>query len=230
LAAVLAVGRGPHGDRDAVLGRWGAAVSHRSAASLWGLLSATEGACDVIVAGNAGRARRSDIRVHRSLSLSATDVTLRNGVPLTNPMRTIADLRQAVAARLLGAPSGRQLRRAIRQASVLGLPIRDEDARDRTRSDLEEAFLRLCRRHRLPPPEVNVRVGPFLVDFLWRERQLAVETDSYLYHRGKAAFQDDRGRDLELRRLGFDVLRLSERQVEEEPDRVAEVLRAALRD
>jgi hypothetical protein len=30
---------------------------------------------------------------------------------------------------------------------------------DRTRSDLERDFLRLCRRYRLPAPEVNVRVG-----------------------------------------------------------------------
>jgi very-short-patch-repair endonuclease len=58
---------------------------------------------------------------------------------------------------------------------------------------------------------------------------VVVETDSYLYHRGKAAFQDDRDRDLGLRRLGFEVIRLSERQVNEEPDRVAETLAMALR-
>lgn len=57
-----------------------------------------------------------------------------------------------------------------------------------------------------------------------------VETDSYLYHRGRAAFQDDRGRELELMRLGYDVLRLSERQVNEERERVAEVVAAALRE
>jgi very-short-patch-repair endonuclease len=68
------------------------------------------------------------------------------------------------------------------------------------------------------------------VDFLWREERLMVETDSYLYHRGRAAFQDDRGRELELMRLGYDVLRLSERQVNEERERVAEVVAAALRE
>jgi len=99
---------------------------------------------------------------------------------------------------------------------------------ERSRSDLERDFLRLCRRSRLPLPEVNVRIGSYLVDFLWRERRLVVETDGYLYHRGKAAFQDDRSRDLELRRLGFEVIRLSERQVEEEPNRVAETLATTL--
>jgi very-short-patch-repair endonuclease len=124
--------------------------------------------------------------------------------------------------------SARELRRAIRQASVIGLPIGDEDIGDRTRSDLEQAFLSICRHHRLPRPEVNVRIGPYLVDFHWRERRLVVETDSYLYHRGKAAFQDDRGRDLELMRLGYKVLRLSERQVDEEPERVGETLASVL--
>ena len=51
----------------------------------------------------------------------------------------------------------RELRRAIRQANVLGLPIEEEDRRKRERSDLEEDFLTLCERHRLPVPEVNVR-------------------------------------------------------------------------
>jgi len=76
----------------------------------------------------------------------------------------------------------------------------------------------------LPRPEVNVRIGPYLVDFLWRKRRLIVETDSYLYHRGEAAFQDDHSRDLELMRLGYEVLRLSERQLEAEAERVGHVL------
>jgi len=226
LAAVLALGRGMRGGGGAVLAYWGAAVSHRSAAWLWGLLPLPQAPCDVIVAGNGGRARRSGIRVHRSRSLTPADVTLCRGIPVTVPARTIADLRAAIlAGRITISP--RELRRAVRQASVIGLPIGDEGG-DRTRSDLEGAFLRLCRRHRLPRPEVNVPIGPYLVDFLWRDKRFVVETDSYLYHRGRLAFQDDRGRDLELTRLGYEVLRLSERQVESESERVAEVLEKAL--
>jgi very-short-patch-repair endonuclease len=123
--------------------------------------------------------------------------------------------------------SAHELRKAIRQAGVIGLPIGDEGG-DRTRGDLERDFLGLCRRHRLPQPEVNVRIGPYLIDFLWRDRRFVVETDSFLHHRGKAAFQDDRSRDLELMRLGYEVLRLSERQLETESERAAEVLAARL--
>jgi len=136
----------------------------------------------------------------------------------------------AIAAGRAAGVSAKELRKAVRQANVIGLPLADQDAGDRTRSDLEQAFLAICRRHRLPRPEVNVRIGPFLVDFLWRGQRLVVETDSYRYHRGKVAFQDDRGRDLELRQLGFDVLRLSEQQIDDESKRVAGVLAAALRE
>lgn len=228
-AAVLVLGRGPHQDRHSVLGHWGAAVSHRSAASLWGLLSAPQAPCDVIVAGYGGRARRAGIRIHRSCSLVPAEVTLRRGIPITNPARTIADLREAVSRGRIGAISPWELRKAVRQANVLGLPIEEEDRKDRTRSDLERDFLLLCGRHRLPRPAVNVPIGPYLVDFLWREERLVVETDSYHYHRGKAAFQEDRGRELELMRLGYDVLRLSEAQIDDVPKDVAEVLRIELR-
>jgi very-short-patch-repair endonuclease len=112
---------------------------------------------------------------------------------------------------------------------VLGLPLGDGEKRDGTRSDLERDFLRLCRRCRLPAPEVNVRIGPHVVDFIWRDSALIVETDGYDYHRGRIAFQDDRARVLDLRVRGFDVIRVAEKQVNEEPRRVAEVVGTALR-
>lgn len=228
LAAVLALGDGPGDALGEVLDCWSAAVSHRSAAFLWGLTRYTDGPVDVIVHRVGGRAGRAGIRIHRSVSLTSGEVTIHRGIPVTRPARTVADLRFAHSHRHTGALPAWELRRAVRQAGVLGLPLGDEDGDDRTRSDLERDFLRLCRRHSLPKPEVNVRVGPHLVDFLWPERRVVVETDGYLYHRGKVAFQDDRARDLDLRRRGFEVLRLSERQVNEQPAMVAEVLATTL--
>ncbi len=232
LAAVLALGGGPHDlgvAGGAVLDYWGAAISHRSAAALWELLPPEPGARDVIVAGGAGRARRAGVRVHRSLSLSSADVTLRRRIPVTTPARTIADLRRAISVGGRGALSRWELRKATRQANVLGLRIGEEESSDRTRSDLEADFLAICRRHRLSMPEVNVHIGTFLVDFLWRGERLVVETDGYLYHRGKASFREDRRRELELMRLGYHVLRLSEEQIDDAPKDVAEVLDAELR-
>src|SRR5918995_5119534 len=92
---------------------------------------------------------------------------------------------------------------------------------DLTRSELERLFICLCRLRRLPQPEVNVRIGPFEVDFLWRSSSVIVETDGYRHHGNRAAFESDRAKDAELQRLGYQVLRFTYRQIREEPDAVA---------
>jgi very-short-patch-repair endonuclease len=199
----------------------GAVLSHRSAAALWGLLPARHGPVDVSVPRAGGRRRRQGIRVHRCVSLQPGDMTRRQGIPVTAPARTLADLGPVVPAR--------ERRRAVRQAEVLGLPVGSEVEIDGTRSELEYEFLRLCRRHRLPEPAVNVKLGRLTVDFLWSAQRLVVETDGYRYHRGSVAFEDDHSRDLELRARGYEVRRFSYRQVVREPQRVVAELRRDLR-
>jgi very-short-patch-repair endonuclease len=146
--------------------------------------------------------------------------TRRLDIPVTTPARTIADLR--------GVSPAWEVRRAIRQAELDRLPLGRDVETDRTRSDLERDFLRLCRHYRLPAPEVNVRVGRWTVDFLWRAQRVVVETDSWGYHRGSVAFEDDHARDLDLRRRGLDVRRFTHRQVRDEPAHIAADLRDAL--
>jgi very-short-patch-repair endonuclease len=201
MAAVLACGEG-------------AVLSHGSAAALWGLLRPISGPVDVSVSTHAGLRAKTGIRLHRCASLAHVGrgpgrVTERNGIPVTTPARTIE-------------------RRAIRQAEVGRLQLGSEVGGDRTRSDLERDFLQLCRHYRLPTPEVNVRVGRWTVDFLWRRQRLAVETDSLRYHGGSVAFEDDHARDLDLRARGFDVRRFTERQVLDASAQVAADLRDAL--
>lgn len=207
MAAVLACGKG-------------AALSHMGAATLWGLLRPTAGPIDVSTPLRSGRARRPGIRLHRCPTLGPGLISQRQGIPVTTPARTIADLRGTVSPQLL--------RRAVRQAEVAGFPLGPGIDADRTRSELERDFLRLCRRAGLPEPEVNVRIGPWTVDFLWRAERLAVETDGYRYHRGSTAFEDDHARDLDLRRRGFAVRRFTYRQVRDRAAQVAADLRDAL--
>jgi very-short-patch-repair endonuclease len=206
MAAVLAVGEGY--------------LSHRSAAALWRLLPPQPGPMDVSLPTRNGRRGRRGIRLHRPVSSPPGEVTRRDGIPVSTPARTLADLRAALE------PS--TWRRALRQAEVLGLELGPVAESDLTRSELERRFLRLCRRSGLPMPEVNVPVGRRVADFLWRERRLIVETDGYRFHRGREAFESDRTRDLELRALGFEVIRLSHRQVVGAAPQVVAVLRQAL--
>jgi very-short-patch-repair endonuclease len=194
MAAVLAVGE------DAV-------ASHRSAAAVWGILKPHTGPIDVTVPGSGGRRKREGITVHRSHSLTAAVKTRRNRIALTKPARTLRDLHRVASAD--------EYRRAVRRALDLRLissqELRSEE--ELTRSELERLFLRLCRRHHLPQPEVNVPLGPYEVDFMWRDRSLIAETDGFRHHGDRDAFERDRARDAELQTLGFTVLRFTYRQV-----------------
>jgi very-short-patch-repair endonuclease len=204
MAAVLAFGHG-------------AVLSHRSAATLWGIGPATQ-LVEVTVPNKAGRKKRKGIRVHRSLTLSPADVTRRAGIPVTKPARTPTDLRRVLP--------GNEFDAALRQAEYLCLPVGDRLAPDGTRSEFEARFLALCRRHRLPQPEVNVHVDRFVVDLLWRRERLIVELDGWESHRGRSAFERDRARDTRLKLLGYEVVRLTWRQLEAEPRRIVAAIRA----
>jgi very-short-patch-repair endonuclease len=206
MAAVLACGSG-------------AVLSHRSAAELWRLLEPGATSVDVTVATAAGRKRRPGLRIHRSAELPAAASTTLKRIAVTTPARTLADLARVASPGLV--------RRATRQADYLGLPL-GQSASDRTRSELERSFLALCRRHRLPPPLVNVRIGAYRVDFLWAASKLIVETDGYAAHRGRQAFEDDRVRDAVLQAAGYSVLRLSHAQVTREVWTTVATLRAML--
>jgi hypothetical protein len=201
-------------------------VSHVSAAVLWELLKPISGPVHISVPVTSGRKKRPGIHLHRCPSLSTPGrphATRRHNIPVTTVPRTIEDLRRA---QLLPP---HLLRRAMRQAELKGHHLEGVDS-DRTRSDLEALFLDLIcpHRDRIPPPEVNVKVGRYEVDFLWRARNLVVEVDSFTYHRGSVSFHADPERDLDLRQLGHTVLHFTDLQLEKEPERVVADVAAAL--
>jgi very-short-patch-repair endonuclease len=193
------------------------AVSHRSAAAVWGMLPAHEGPIHTTALGNGGRKKRRGIAIHRSRTLTARLTTRRKGIPITKPSRTLRDLRRTAPQLVYRAA----LRRALDLRLIRSAGIPEVDL---ARSELERLFLRLCRRHRFPEPEVNARIDTFEVDFLWRDRRLVVETDGFRHHGHRAAFGSDRAKDAHLQSLGFRVLRFTYRQL---ADRTAVV--AALR-
>lgn len=199
-----------------------AAVSHASAAALWQMLPAASGAVHVSVLTANGRRARPGIVIHRPPSLSSGELTRKSGIQVTTPFRTLRDLKRT------SPPAAFQ--RAVRRALDLRL-VADEDlgdAPDLTRSELERMFLRLCRRRRLPAPEVNARVGGVEVDFLWRDARVVVETDGFSHHGDRFAFERDRARDARLQAGGYRVLRFTYRQVRDAPDDVAAALRGVL--
>ena len=199
-----------------------AVVSHRSAAVLWRMLPPLDGPVEVTVPGDGGREKRKRVWVHRSATLIADVQTRRFNVPVTIPRRTLRDLRRTAAPQI----SQRAIRRALDLRLISNEDLERDD--DLTRSELERLFLTLCRRQRLPQPEVNVRIGPYEVDFLWRSQRVIVETDGFRHHGNRLAFESDRARDAQLQARGYTVLRFTYRQARESPGVLAASLRAVV--
>jgi very-short-patch-repair endonuclease len=117
--------------------------------------------------------------------------------------------------RRTGAPKLRELLGGSRQPALV-------------RSEAEERFLTLVRRATLPVPEVNVPLHGYEIDFLWRDHELAVEVDGFTFHRDRAAFEADRRRDADLAARGIQVIRITWRQIADEPEAILVRLAQAL--
>jgi hypothetical protein len=222
----------------------GAMLSHFSAAALWGFGGERPGLVHVTAPGRR-RNRQPRIAVHRPRRLAREDRAHHDGIAATSVPRTLLDLaaiagpqtlerlaEEADRLRLLELDALRALRRrcrghrGVRRLDALLLdPVEPADVR----SELERRFLRLCERHAVPHPSVNVLVEGLLVDCLWTRERLVVELDSWSFHRTRAAWERDRARDSVLRMAGYEVHRLSWRRIAAEPERVAAEVRELLR-
>jgi very-short-patch-repair endonuclease len=212
-----------------------AALSHFSAAVLWGLLS-TEG--KIHVSTPTGR-RRPGLMVHRA-ALEEGELTKRAGIPVTKPARTLVDLADVAPRRTLERAfdeaeflrldcTGLAPRHGRRGSGVLASVLAVHKAGStRTRSELEEMFLALCDRYQLPRPEVNVHVEGYECDFVWAEQRLIVETDGAAAHSGERRRARDLERDAELVAAGWRVIRVTYERLAREPQRVAEQIARAL--
>jgi very-short-patch-repair endonuclease len=196
-----------------------AVLSHTSAAALLQFLRPISGPVHVTLAAAVRRKSRPGLQIHRSRTLTPSHVTRRHGIAVTTPARTIEDIRGAVEPYLF--------RRALRQAELAGHRVPHLSVTRRSRSDLELLFLALCDDRGLPRPLVNHRVHGHRVDFFFVDHRLAVETDSWTYHRGSVAFEDDHTRELELRANQIEIRRYTGDQIEGAPGAVAADLRAA---
>ena len=218
-------------------------VSHRSALTLWDL-RAGSGAVDVTIPYGRRAARRG-IRIHDTRRLDPADRARVHGIPCTNWPRTIidfaaraqeADLRAVLertqVLRLFDAKTmcdaldrapGKRGTGTLR--AVLAL-VRDDPPP--SRSDFERLFLGVIEAAGLPRPVVNGIVCGHEVDFHWPHARLIVEADGRATHDTAIAFERDRRRDLELKLAHWEVIRITWRQLRDEPERIVALLRARL--
>jgi very-short-patch-repair endonuclease len=208
----------------------GAFLSHFAAAVVWGFVEWEDRRYPEVTVTGQGTRRHPGIRVHRTALLAGRDVSVRGGVPLTTPARTLADL----AAHL---PEAR-LRRAVRQALSLRRvnlrqlsevlirlgPRRGSRKLRRivagqpapTKSMLEDVVLDLVLAAGFEHPDVNrrIRVGDRWLepDLRWPEQRLIIEADGGQWHDDPIARADDAERQALLEASGERVLRVTWQQ------------------
>lgn len=218
-------------------------ISHRSAAAAWKILPEVGGPVDVTLVARRVRSR-TGIAIHRVRELDPRDVLRIQGVPVTAPARTLVDLAAAREPRLERAIAEAQVLRLVTRRELEAAMARATDPRGLpelrralaagesapTRSELERVMLRLLADAGLPLPEVNRRLGRYVVDFLWPAEKVVVETDGWAAHGHRRAFEADRARDAALHAGGYVVVRFTWRQISEQPllaaSRLAQVLAA----
>src|ERR1700749_3700211 len=191
-AAVLACGEG-------------AVISHGTAAAFHGLRDKFPALIDVTVPVEAGR-KIDGIRCRRCRYPEPEEVEVRYGVAVTTVARTLVDL-----AGMVGLPTLRKIvgraailrkldlqavdlaihnakrRRGLRALELALIPYRTKDGKvPDVRSDFETLVLPELMEIGLQRPGCNVWLHVegerFLVDFLWEEARVIVETDGRETH------------------------------------------------
>jgi very-short-patch-repair endonuclease len=240
-----------------IKGRWmaavlacgdGALLSHQSAATLHELLDARAGRIHVTVPRRRPVARPG-ISAHRSTCLAPQDRAEVDGIPCTTVPATLLALASTASRNVLESACSRaeiegvlnflaidellERRRGGPGASRLRAALQvDGQGLDRTKSRLEERFLRLACVTGLPAPAVNAWIPipgeEMQCDFVWHRERLVVEVDGWAAHRTRKAFRGDRRRDRLLRLHDWDILRITGDDLESDADGVVGTVRAIL--
>jgi hypothetical protein len=218
----------------------GAVISHATAASFHGLWDKWPHLIDVTVPVEAGR-KLNGIRCRRCRYPEPEEIEVRGGVAVTTVARTLVDLAGIVKLPALRKIVGRAAirkrldlqtvdvamyhakgRRGLKALELALVPYRTKDGKmPDVRSDFETLVLPELVDMELPRPDCNapldVEGERFLIDFLWEQKRVIVETDGRETHETPTAFQDDRRRDQFLAAAGYRVLRITWDQMQSEP-------------
>jgi putative AbiEi antitoxin of type IV toxin-antitoxin system/uncharacterized protein DUF559 len=233
-------------------GRWMAAtlaagpkavLSHRAAASAWLLMRSSH----LEVTGTVHRSRPG-IQIYRS-RLPAEETTTLRGIPLTTVPRTLLDLAAVLPAHQVERAANEAQYRGHRDrlsladmveryprrhgiGTIKQILARFQAGTTITRSELESRFLDFLRTTGLPLPSLNtwlhLRDRWIECDCVWQDQRLVVELDGHAAHHTTTAFERDRARDRALTTNGWRTVRVTWRQLHQEPEGLAADLRRIL--
>jgi len=229
----------------------GAVISHATAASFHGLWDKWPHLIDVTVPVEAGR-KLKGIRCRRCRYPEPEEIEVCGGVAVTTVARTLVDLAGIVKLPALRKLVGRAAilkrldlqavdvaiyhakgRRGLKALELALVPYRTKDGEaPDVRSDFETLVLPELVNMGLPRPDCNawlhIEGERFLVDFLWAQKRVIVETDGRETHETPDAFQSDRRRDQFLAAAGYRVLRVTWNQMRSERRGILERVSRAL--
>jgi len=230
----------------------GAAASHRAAAVLWGVEEEANAPIEISIAHPHNGQERRNVTVHRMDFDPGDTITRVDGIPVTNPSRTLLDLASqrthdqvdsamdALIRRRLS--STEQLKGLLRKVAACGrrglrrfravleerLGIRAKD------SDLERLFpKKVIQAHGLPMPVHNHPIwldGRLFakVDYAYPELGIFIELHSKKWHLGPERVIHDSQKQNELVLLGATPLIFWWDDVTKSHARTAERIRRAI--
>ena len=214
----------------------GAALSHRTAGYLLGLAgSPPSAAFDISVPKARAPQRVPRARIHRT-TLTADDVGVCRGMPVTSLVRTVVDLARslpfetgsrviadALRTRQVSAAAIDRTLGALAGATGIGQARRAFASADpKFESVLERELYALLRRAGLNPVAQYVVMagGHFVarVDFALPGIRLAIQSDGYTTHAQHAGFERDREVAADLQLAGWTLLSFTATQIRQNPE------------
>jgi hypothetical protein len=204
-------------------------LSHRTALAIHGVRALDVRRIELtVVSGHTPRLR--GLFVHRTSSQPPPDeVRVLDGLRVASPARAIVECARIETDteldRLIAQMARRRLLdleridRAIARRTGVGGIVRLRAALARYRpsnvdqdaSGLEREFAAWLATHpEIPPPQRNVRVGPWEFDFFWPDHGVVLETDGDPYHTISPDVERDRLKDAWVQRRKMAILRVTE--------------------
>lgn len=229
----------------------GGVASRRCAAALWRLRGCEAGVVEVTVP----RRRQSELAgvlCHATDRLDLADMTIRTGIPVSTPARTLLDLgacvrpgaveramEDALHSGLVTVAQLLEVLQRVGRRGRNGTGVLRELLRERipgqpaTESPLEDDLVGLLRRASLPEPrrqyELRLPDGRTIrLDIAFPVQRVAIEVQGFLWHAGREDLQRDCDRHNWLRALGWTVLAFTSQDIRKRPGRTVELVWRAI--
>jgi very-short-patch-repair endonuclease len=227
-----------------------AVVSHETAAAMHRLTNFPKGRI-VLTTRHGDHHRHGLADMRQSTDLKPEHVRIRDGLPITTPVRTLFDLaavtgRERLAVAVEDAHITRQCRleelialyEELSRPGKHGMKKLGRIVSERgpgyvpPESKLERMLLRILREAGLPKPRLQARLPwrttlPSRCDAIYEDRRIILEVDGRRWHTRVDQMANDRRRDREALNHGYRPYRFVYEELRHDPQLVVDTVREA---